>query len=111
VAIPRRLLLPAPAGAPPRVAERRDLRPSVARITQFGILIALLNYALQFIPSARAALIFATMPLLTMILASALGQERLTLAKPWGPLDHHRGGIRAWGKGGSMGWRSPSVGR
>ena len=37
--------------------ERRDLLPiAVLGITQFGILIALLNYALQFIPAARAAL-------------------------------------------------------
>ncbi len=70
----------------PRVRmERRDLLPiGLLGITQFGILIALLNYALQFIPSARAALIFATLPLLTMILASALGQEHLTLAKTLG---------------------------
>ena len=67
--------------------ERRDLLPiGLLGITQFGILIALLNYALQFIPSARAALIFATMPLLTMMLATALGHERLTLAKALGVL-------------------------
>jgi drug/metabolite transporter (DMT)-like permease len=67
--------------------ERRDLVPiALLGITQFGILIALLNYALQFIPSARAALLFATLPLLTMILAAALGQERLTLAKTLGVL-------------------------
>jgi drug/metabolite transporter (DMT)-like permease len=67
--------------------ERRDLLPiGLLGITQFGILIALLNYALQFIPSARAALIFATMPLLTMMLATALGRERLTLAKTLGVL-------------------------
>jgi drug/metabolite transporter (DMT)-like permease len=67
--------------------ERRDLLPiGLLGITQFGILIALLNYALQFIPSARAALIFATMPLLTMMLATALGHERLTLAKTLGVL-------------------------
>jgi drug/metabolite transporter (DMT)-like permease len=48
--------------------ERRDLLPiGLLGITQFGILIALLNYALQFIPSARAALIFATFPLLAML--------------------------------------------
>lgn len=65
--------------------EWRDLFPiSLLGITQFGILIALLNYALQFIPSARAALIFATMPLLTMMLGTALGRERLTLAKTLG---------------------------
>jgi drug/metabolite transporter (DMT)-like permease len=67
--------------------ERRDLLPiGLLGITQFGILIALLNYALQFIPSARAALIFATMPLLTMMLATALGRERLTLVKTLGVL-------------------------
>lgn len=67
--------------------EWRDLLPiGLLGITQFGILIALLNYALQFIPSARAALIFATMPLLTMMFATALGHERLTLAKTVGVL-------------------------
>ncbi len=53
-------------------------------ITQFGILIALLNYGLQFIPSARAALIFALFPLLTMLIAAALGRERLGAAKTAG---------------------------
>jgi drug/metabolite transporter (DMT)-like permease len=67
--------------------EWRDLVPiGLLGITQFGILIALLNYGLQFIPSARAALIFATMPLLTMMLATVLGHERLTLAKTLGVL-------------------------
>src|SRR5262249_46262039 len=72
--------------APPRFA-RRDLLPiSLLGITQFGILIALLNYGLRFIPSARAALIFATFPLLTMILSAALGRERLSAAKSAGVL-------------------------
>ncbi len=67
--------------------ERRDLLPiGLLGIIQFGILIALLNYALQFIPSARAALIFATTPLLTMMLATALGQERLTPPRIFGVL-------------------------
>jgi drug/metabolite transporter (DMT)-like permease len=67
--------------------ERRDLLPiGLLGIIQFGILIALLNYALQFIPSARAALIFATMPLLTMMLGTVLGHERLTLVKTSGIL-------------------------
>lgn len=67
--------------------DRRDLVPiGLLGITQFGILIALLNYGLQFIPSARAALIFATMPLLTMLLATVLGYERITLAKTLGVL-------------------------
>src|ERR1700730_5409260 len=66
---------------------RRDVLPiALLGITQFGILIALLNYGLRFIPSARAALIFATFPLLTMVLAAALGHERLTLPKILGVL-------------------------
>lgn len=55
-------------------------------IGQFGILIAILNYGLRTVPSARAALIFATFPLLTMVLAAALGRERLTLPKIAGVL-------------------------
>ena len=66
---------------------RRDLMPiALLGITQFGILIALLNYGLAFIPSARAALIFAVLPLLTMLLSAALGHERLTLVKSGGVL-------------------------
>lgn len=67
--------------------ERRDLLPvALLGIVQFGILVALLNWGLQRMPSARAALIFATFPLLTMLLAAALGLERLTLAKTAGVL-------------------------
>jgi drug/metabolite transporter (DMT)-like permease len=47
-------------------------------------LIALLNYGLRFIPSGRGALIFATFPLLTMLIAAALGYEHLTLMKTLG---------------------------
>ena len=80
-------LLPVVLAAPrPRFA-RRDLAPiALLGITQFGILIALLNYGLRFIPSARAALIFATFPLLTMLLAAALGHERLGAFKVAGVL-------------------------
>lgn len=60
----------------------RDIVPlGLLGITQFGILVVLLNYSLEFIPSARAALIFATFPLLTLIIAAALGRERLTWPK------------------------------
>lgn len=66
---------------------RHDLLPiAVLGIMQFGIVITLLNYALQYIPSARAALIFATVPLQTMLLAALLGHERMTLAKSSGVL-------------------------
>jgi len=64
-----------------------DLVPiALLGIMQFGVLIALLNYGLRFVPSARAALIFATLPLLTTLLAAALGQERLGVTKVTGVL-------------------------
>jgi drug/metabolite transporter (DMT)-like permease len=53
-------------------------------IGQFGILVALLNVGLLSVTSARAVLLFATFPLMTMLLAAALGRERLTLAKSLG---------------------------
>lgn len=78
------LLPPALLSKRPRF-DFRDLLPiALLGITQFGILIALLNHALRFIPSARAALIFATMPLLTMIFGVFLGRERFTWAKALG---------------------------
>jgi len=49
---------------------------------------ASLAYGLRSIPSARAALIFATFPLLTSLVAAALGRERLTSSKLAG------GGVR-----------------
>ena len=81
------LLPPVLMSAPRARFDRRDLLAiGLLGIAQFGILIALLNYGLRFVPSARAALIFATLPLLTMVVAAALGQERLTLAKLSGVL-------------------------
>ncbi len=65
--------------------ERRDIVPiGLLGIGQFGILIALLNFGLQYIGAAPAALIFATVPLLTMLLAAALGHERLSWFKSAG---------------------------
>ena len=64
------------------LADRAALRPWLAMgalgIGQFGILIALLNIGLQYVTAARAALIFSLFPLLTLLLSSALGQERVT---------------------------------
>ncbi len=73
-------------GSSIRIAGRDLLPIALLGIGQFGLLIALLNYGLQFIPSARAALIFATFPLLTLLLASAMGIERMTLARTTGVL-------------------------
>jgi len=63
----------------------RDLLPiSILGIIQFGILVALLNYALLYISSAQAALVFATFPLQTMLLAAIFGVESLTWQKSMG---------------------------
>ena len=89
---------------------RRDLLPiALLGIAQFGILIALLNYGLRFIPSGRAALIFATFPLLTLVLAAALGHEQLTVPKILGVLSTISGvglalGEKAIQGGGAREW-------
>jgi drug/metabolite transporter (DMT)-like permease len=65
--------------------ERRHVLPiALLGIAQFGILIALLNFGLQSVGSALGALIFATFPLLTMVLAAALRTEALTPLKSAG---------------------------
>ena len=66
---------------------RRDLAPiCLLGIAQFGILIALLNYALQYITAGLAALLFATVPLIAMTLAAALRIEPLSRWKTAGVL-------------------------
>lgn len=81
-------LLPAVLTSGQRMRFARDDVVPIALlgIVQFGVLIALLNFGLQYIPSARAALIFASFPLLTMVIAAALGNERLSAAKTAGVL-------------------------
>jgi drug/metabolite transporter (DMT)-like permease len=56
----------------------RDLWAMAALgIGQFGVLIALLNLGLRQVPAAPAALVFSLFPLLTLLLAATLGQERI----------------------------------
>ncbi len=50
-------------------------------IVQFGVLIALLNVGLRHLDAARAALLFASFPLMTGVIAWALGREAMTAAK------------------------------
>lgn len=47
---------------------------------QFAVLVALLNYGLQRISAAQAALIFSLFPMLTLMLSAALGRERISTA-------------------------------
>ena len=68
-----------PSLVPVAGSRGRDLLAMAALgIGQFGILIALLNFGLQHVGAAQAALIFSLFPLLTLLLAAALGQERIT---------------------------------
>ena len=53
-------------------------------VGQFALLVIFLNVGLQFISSTRAALLFATMPLITMAAAAMLGREALTRGKTAG---------------------------
>jgi drug/metabolite transporter (DMT)-like permease len=75
-------LIPAVALAPRVRFARRDIVPIAALgIGQFGVLIALLNYGLRTVPAGRGALIFASFPLITLVVAALLGHERVTLRK------------------------------
>jgi drug/metabolite transporter (DMT)-like permease len=72
--------LPADVQARDRGAVARDwCVMALLGIGQFGLLIAALNYGLQTVDAARAAMIFSLFPLMTLLLSSALGQERLHL--------------------------------
>lgn len=54
----------------------RDVAPiAILGILQFGVLVALLNLSLQYIPAARASLLFATFPLMTLLLGAATRRE------------------------------------
>jgi len=69
----------------------------------------LLNYALRFVPSGRAALIFAAFPLLTMLVAAAARAEPLTARKAFGVLLTLGGvacalGARGLDRGGGEAW-------
>lgn len=65
----------------------KDILPiSVLGFFQFGVLIILLNYSVQYIPVAEASLLFSTFPLQTLILAVLFGRESFTARKILGIL-------------------------
>jgi drug/metabolite transporter (DMT)-like permease len=90
----------------------RDLAAMAALGTgQFAILIALLNWGLQQVPAAPAALIFSLFPLLTLLLGATLGSERIGgpllagvllsiggVALALAPKLHGAGGAGWWGE-------------
>jgi drug/metabolite transporter (DMT)-like permease len=79
--------------APPLLVARgvriapRDLIPiGLLGVMQFGVLVVLLNFGLRFVPAGRGAVLFATMPLLTLVLGAAMRREHMTRAKLAGVL-------------------------
>jgi drug/metabolite transporter (DMT)-like permease len=52
------------------------IRVALLGIVQFGVLIALLNFGLKHIDAGLGALLFATFPLMTLVIATAAGHER-----------------------------------
>lgn len=70
--------MPLLAQVRPLLRPRDALAMAALGIGQFGLLIALLNYGLQHIAAAPAALIFSLFPLLTMLLGAALGREQVS---------------------------------
>ncbi len=69
-----------------RIAKPDLLPIGLLGIGQFGLLIVLLNFSLLHIPAARASLLFATFPLMTMLLSAMLGREAFTRSKIIGGL-------------------------
>lgn len=67
--------------SPPPLA-RADRLPVLALgIVQFGVLIALLNAGLQHVSAAEGAVLFATFPLLTILLGALTGAEKLSVLR------------------------------
>src|SRR4051812_42170092 len=62
----------------PRMRGRDLWAMAALGIGQFGVLIALMNFGLQHVGAAQAALIFSLFPLLTLLLGAALGREQVT---------------------------------
>ncbi len=78
-------LLPPALLAPKIRFERGDLLPiGLLGVLQFAGIVGLLNYALAYITAALGALIFATVPLLTLLLAALLRVEPMTRVKALG---------------------------
>lgn len=64
---------------------RPGLGPVIALgVLQFAVFGWLFTAALHYAPAARAALVLATQPILTLALAALLGRERLTVPKVFG---------------------------
>jgi drug/metabolite transporter (DMT)-like permease len=59
-----------------------DLLPiGLLGITQFAVVVVLLNYALETVPAARVALLFASAPLIAMVVEGAVERRRFEVTR------------------------------
>ncbi len=63
-----------------RLGRRDAVAVALLGVVQFGLLIALLNVGLRHVDAGLGALLFATFPLLTMLIATLAGYERFDAA-------------------------------
>jgi drug/metabolite transporter (DMT)-like permease len=99
-------LLPFLAGAPAawaRLTVREAIATALLGLTQFGLLIVLLNLGLQHVDAGLGALLFATFPLMTLALATWAGHERFDAALTAGVL------LTLAGVGVALGVRAPDA--
>lgn len=78
-------------------------------VGQFGALIWLFNVGLQTVTAGLAALIFSVFPLLTLLLATAIGRERLTAAAMGGAALCLAGLVASIGLSGRAGWGAAAL--
>lgn len=86
------------------LSRREALAVAALGITQFGLLIVLLNIGLRHVDAGLGALLFATFPLLTLALATWAGHERFDAALTGGVL------LSVLGVGVALGVRPQSMG-
>lgn len=86
-----------------RLTAGDGLRVALLGIVQFGVLIALLNLGLKHVDAGLGALLFATFPLMTLLVATVAGQERLDAPLAAGVL------LSIVGVGLALGVRPPAV--
>jgi drug/metabolite transporter (DMT)-like permease len=88
-----------------RLSTREAVGVALLGITQFGLLIALLNVGLAHLDAGLGALLFATFPLMTMTIATLAGRERFDAALAAGVL------LSMAGVAVALGVRPPTVSR
>jgi drug/metabolite transporter (DMT)-like permease len=87
-----------------RLTAADAIRVALLGIVQFGLLIALLNFGLKHVDAGLGALLFATFPLMTLVIATAAGHERFDAPLAAGVL------LTIVGVGLALGVHPPAIG-